>query len=496
MSRKLTERFIFIALLVFVTTVIIYAPLRYGFNYPIGGHDAAPHIHRLTALAQNPNIFEMNFNYYGIILLIPFTLLGINPVTVVSVFYYTTIIGVFIAMWILLRRFYGLLPAMLGFYVSVFMVYGIWKNFDDGMVFNIFNLWVVTPMAFYALCSWLESGQRKWLGIAGLLFVCTSLIHNSTYLFILVSIPFFTVIYGIYQWKIGNNTMVVRLLSFSGVFTISILTAWFTWMQNLLPRLVGLSIDSVSTGQPSRYEWITPFIWVHQHINPGTIVLFLLAILLLMLIFKQGKREDKQKVFDKLNQPLTYILIAFLPFLTIGSFTLLGYDYGRFARDQVTFLGIIVAVLLGVALSHYKLPSIRAWILIVAFVMITSNTPVYNWLNDHTALRPADEQAIQYLNEITSEPIVVLHFAKLAPWMYDIYTDENVSYQRIFNLDDYEQADYIIYRSKHMTHYTKHVSRPDDFELTLTTFKLHPELAEMARFISDDVLIVIYKKLN
>jgi hypothetical protein len=287
--------------------------------------------------------------------------------------------------------------------------------------------------------------------------------------------------------------MVWRTLSFGTVFLLSVVTAAATWMKTLLPSLTKRALESVSTGQPSQYEWITPSIWFNQHLNPGTALLLLAALLMIVFIMVKGKAEQKTAIVSRLDQPLTYILLSFLPFLTIGTFTLFGYDYGRFARDQITFIGLIVAVLLGLAVANYKLANIRAWIVAIAVVMIIYPTPIHYWLSDHTGLRPCDEQAIEYLNQESKEPIVVQTFAKLAPWMYDLYTNQNVMYERAYNLSQTQSADYLLYRNNHMTHYTEHVSKPDDIEITPELLDSQSSLIEEAKFMSDDDVVILYR---
>jgi len=486
------ERLIFAALLLFVTAVVIYAPLRYGFIYPTAGDDTAHHMRFLNNLTADFGYIG-KLGYYGLVVLLPFTLLGLNPGAVFSVFNYAVLVGVFVSMWLLVRRFYGVLPAVFSFYVSVFVVLGIWKYFNDGTIFNIFNLWVIAPLAYYALCSWLENGKPKWLLATGALFVATSLVHSSSYLFILASVALFLAVYAIWQYRRKDRVMFKRVFLSGAVFSISALTAWLTWAGNQVPKLTSAMVGTITGEQTSHAEVITFDIWFNQHVNPGAAFLLLIAVFMLLVIFKKGRQEEKEEIVSRLNQPLTWLFLCFIFVLTIGTFTKLGYDYGRFARDQVTFIGLGIAILLGLGLKYYRLEYKKAWIAIIAIVLIVYPVPIHNFLRDHTALRPCDEQAIEYFNQLSSEPVTVQHFVKTAPWIYELYTNENIEYKRAYNLDEYNNADYLLYRNTYMTYYTRHLSKPDDFDITENDFSAYEDLTEIAHFTSDDDEIIIYK---
>jgi len=487
----LRERFIFIALLVLVAAVLIFAPLYYGFIYPTGGDDTAFHIRNLNNLTSDFGYIG-SLSYYGLVILTPFTFLGLDPIIVFSIFNYAVIAAVFVSMWILLRRFYGLLCAALGFYVSVFIVMGTWYYFDDGTIFNVFNLWVVAVPAYYALCLWLEKGKPKWLIITGILFILTSLIHSASYLFIMASMLLFTAGYSLFQWKAHNSTMLRRILSFGAVFSLSILSAWVTWMHELLPSQVSAMVGTITGEQSSYAARVTPFHWVEHYLNTGTALLLAVAIIIIVIILFKGRGEDKNEVIAKLNQPLSYIFLSFIVVLSIGAFTLLGYNYDRFARDLATFTGLGTAILLGLGIARYQLKYKKIWIIIISSLLVITNLPLHNWLGDYTALRSCDRQAIDYLNEISTEPVVVQHFSKLAPWIYELYTNETIDYDRAYDLTEYADADIIIYRNNHMTYSTENTTA-DNIQITDDILEEQENLMKLARFRSGVDEIIIYK---
>ncbi|MBN1368987.1 MAG: hypothetical protein JW954_01960 [Dehalococcoidaceae bacterium] len=486
------ERLIFTALLLIVTTVVIYAPLRYGFIFPTGGDDTAHHINYLKNLTQDFG-YITGMGYYGIALLVPFTKMGLNPVAVFSVFNYAVIIAVFVSLWVLVRRFYGFIPAVLSFLVSVFMVMSTWYYFEDGTIFNIFNLWVIAPLAFYSLSRWLEEGARKWLVICGALFVLTSLVHSATYLYIMASMLLLTAAFSFWQYRKKDTTMLKRTLIFGAVFSVSIITAAATWMHRLLPAVTGAMVDTVVGDKVSYAQRVSFINWLGHYLNVATLMLLILAGFILYIIFKKGTTQQKASISSKLNQPLSFILLAFVPVFAVGAFTLLGYNYDRFARDLATLTGLGAALLLGLGLTYYNFGYKKVWFAMVAVLIVASSVPVQRWLSDYTALRPCDQQAIQYLNEQTTSGVTVQHFSELAPKIYQLYTQENISFERAYDFSKLQDADYIIYRNNHMTFYTLRYHKANTALVIPQTLAEQESLTELERFTSGEDMVVIYQ---
>jgi hypothetical protein len=489
---KLRENILFWTLLALVLSVLIYSPLHYGFIYPTGGDDTAHHIRCLNNLTENFG-YVKNMGYYGLTLLTPFTYMGLSSITVFSVFNYAVILAVFVTLWILVRRFYGLVGAALSFYISVFIVMGIWYYFDDGTIFNIFNLYVVGILAIFSLCMWLESGKYRWLLISGFLFIITSLVHSSTYLYIMASMLLFIAGFTVYQFIKKDKIMLRKILSFGAVFTLSILTAWFTWMHKELPALGGKMVSSITEGTPT---FVAPFslpFWITHYLNIGVLYLLALALVILAIILIKGKAEDKRNIIIKLNQPLSYILLSFILVLTVGTFTLLGYNCDRFSRDLGTFIGLTSSILLGVAITNYRLKFKPHLIILMIGILLITNIPIHRWLGDYTALRPCDIQAIEYLNTIPSSQADVQALPTVAPWIYQLYTDDNINYQRIYDLEDYREADYILYRNNHMTYLTNTLGIKDQIPMDSDTLEYLESVAKVAEFYSDNNMIQIYK---
>jgi len=486
------EKWIFLALLILVTAVVAFSPLRYGYIYPTGGDDTANHITDLINLTENLDYSDRSITYYGISILLPFTLAGFNPIAVFSVFNYLVIFAVFCSMWLLIRRFYGFLSAVLAFPLSVFIVMSTWYYFDDGTIFAIFNLWVIALAGLYAGCRWLEEGKPKWLIMAGILFILTSVVHSATYLYIMASMLLFSASFALWQYKKQDALMLKRIVLFGSVFCFSVITAWFTWMHTLLPRLTGAMVETI-TGERAIYTTrVTPLTWIGNYLNIGTLAMLLIAILMLVIIFKNGQNSEKTAIKNRLTQPLSLIIVCFLFVLCIGTFTKLGFNFDRFARDMATFAGLVTAILLAQGLGYYRYDYRKLWIVIAASLFILTCSPVHYFLSDYTALRPCDRQAIEYLNNLPEEPVIVHHFSTLSPRIYGLYTNQNISLERAYNLKDYEDADFLIHRKNHMTYFTLMHTKEDDFVVIRQILDEKPYLEEIASFQSGVDEIVIY----
>ena len=486
------ERIIFWALLVLVLSVLVYSPLHYGFSYPTGGDDTAFHISDLNNLTEDFG-YVKTLSYYGLALLVPFTCMGLSALTVFSVFNYAVILAMFITLWILVRRFYGLIGAALSFYISAFIVMGTWYYFNDGTIFNILNLFVFGILAIYSLCIWLESGKHKWLLTSGLLFIVTSLVHSSTYLYIMASMLLFIAGFAVYQYIRKDKVMLRKILSFGAVFILSILTAWATWMHKLLPRLGNNMVASITQGGPTSVAPCSFTFWIIHYLNIGAVFLLALAIVILAIIIAKGKPEDKSNITSKLNQPLSYILLSFMIVLTVGAFTLLGYNCDRFSRDLGTFVGLTVSILLGVAITNYRLKFKPHLIIILVGILLMTNTPIYRWLGDYTALRSCDIQAIEYLNTIPASQVEVQALPTVAPWIYQLYTSDKIDYERVYDLEEYREADYILYRNNHMTYLTENRGVNDQIPIDSDTLEHLESVTRVAEFYSENNVVEIYK---
>lgn len=490
------EKIIFAALLLLVAGVMAYSPLRHGFIYPTGGDDTAFHIQDLQKLTADFG-YVAHLRYYGIALLVPFTLLGLSAVTVFSAFNYAVIVAMFVSLWLLVRRFYGFPAAVLSFWVAAFVAMGTWYYFDDGTIFNIFNLYVVGVFGIYCLCSWLDSGKYKWLIGSALLFILASLVHNTTYLYMLAAMVLFVPGYAAFRFIKKDGIMLRRTLIFGAVFVPSILTAGVSWARKTLPALGESAVSSVTQGTPSAALPFSPPSsfpdWFIHDLNIGTVVLLVLALAVLSIKLIKGKQEENRKVLSGLNQPLSYLILCFIIVLIAGAFTRLGLDSNRFAMDLATFVGLGTAILLGIVLAGYNFRYKYLLVMAAALVLAVSSVPVYRWLGDYTALRPCDVQTIDFLNSLPPAPLKVDVSSAVAPWIYRLYTHDNIAYAGISGPADLQGADYIIYRNNPMTYLT--AAETPAVYLLLNSYirESPPLLSKVAGFDSGNDEITVYK---
>lgn len=499
MKHLLTnEKVVFWGLLALVCAVVWYAPLHYGFVYPSGGDDTANNIRDLIGLAANSNYDTVSV-YRGFAFLIPFVKLGLDPITVFSVFVYLVIPLVFITMWLLVRRFYGFQAAVLSFIIAVFVVPGTWYYFESGTVFNIFNLLVVGLPAIYGLMRWLETSRYRWLALSGAFFIAASVVHTTTYMYMVAAISLFTAGYALRAHLKRRPEQLKAIVQFAGVFAVSMLTAWFTWASEEVPRLVGLAAGTVSTGEPLTEGYAPRELipWVGHYLNIAAVILAGIAVLLFMAIHKTGTAEDKEAIKHRLNQPLSYLLLSFILVFAVGAFSLLGVNSERFGRDLATFLGLSTAIGLGVALAYYRLASRRLVIIAVTALILANCLPVWGWLGNYTALKAVDRQVISYLESLEHPQMQVQVSATMAPWILSLYADEGISFERVYDTSEVSEADYFIYRNSHMTYGTEHRGLTLQQPLNLGILAAHPELELLKIFTGEDTLVMaVYQVKN
>ena len=290
--------------------------------------------------------------------------------------------------------------------------------------------------------------------------------------------------------------MFKRTVVFAAVFCFSITTAWITWMHTLLPRLTGAMIGTI-TGERELYTTkVTLLMWIGNYLNIGVAVLLLVAILMLIIMFKKGQYLEQETIVAKFKQPLSLMIVCFMVVLALGTFTKLGYNFDRFARDLATFTGLITAILLAQGFQFYRYEYRKVWVIIAISLFVLTCSPVQYFVSDYTALRPCDREAIDYLNNYSDKSLSVQHFSTLSPRIYRLYTNNNVSLERAYDLSEYENADLIIFRSNHMTYFTQIHTKDDNFEVIRKILDDQQFLEEIASFQSDDDEVVIYKVLK
>ena len=179
--------------------------------------------------------------------------------------------------------------------------------------------------------------------------------------------------------------------------------------------------------------------------------------------------------------------------LAVGTFTLLGYNGDRFARDLATFTGLSAAILFGITISYYGFKVKRIIIIILAIILLGSNFPIENWLGDYTALRLCDRQAINYLNAVTDGHVKVKASSTVATWIYQLYSNNSISYERIFEIDDIKEVQYFIFRNNSMT-YGSETRVPSDYSpLQIDSLENHGSLIFVAEFLSEGNIVRIYQ---
>jgi hypothetical protein len=198
------------------------------------------------------------------------------------------------------------------------------------------------------------------------------------------------------------------------------------------------------------------------------------------------------KTLSILNQPITYLFFCFILVLAVGTFTKLGYNSDRFGRDLASFISISTAVFLGTALTYYKEKIRYLALAVIVLIIMFNHHPIEEWTSDYSALRPCDIEAIDYLNSFSGENINVQVTATVANKIYKLYTEEEVNYTRVYTLELYTEADYIVFRNNDMTWGTAN-RVPDDFQpINQSELDNMPSLVKVAQFESNGDKVAIY----
>lgn len=119
--------------------------------------------------------------------------------------------------------------------------------------------------------------------------------------------------------------------------------------------------------------------------------------------------------------------------------------------------------------------------------------PVWGWLSNYTALQDIDRQALEYLQGLNDAHIDVQMSATAAPWIYKFYTDDHISFERVYDFSSLSEAQFYLFRSEHMTYGTMHRGLTLQQPLTLTILAGISELDLVKLFVGEDTLIGIFR---
>jgi len=474
--KRLQKERVLLLLILLILGLVLFAPLYYDFTYPSAGPDTASRVEELSRATEDLG-YVANLWYYSPLFLLPFTELGVSSLTAYTVFSYLVVIGSLLCVYLLVRHYYGRVPATLSLLGMLLVGFGFLYLFRAGTVYHLLTLYIIIPALIYSVIRYLRvGGSNKWAIPSILLIVLISFSHPIGYAYTEIALSLFLAGYWLYHRGKDSRSNKPIILIIAVILTIPM--AWLTWGSDTALSYIG-------------YEYaggVSSLLPVNK--SPLLSVLYFLGIPLGVALGGGYLVWRNKEVRKKLNQPVTYLLLAYLLAVIVP---LIGTGKERLMLDLSVFLTIAGAISIGTYLtvtsasvSRELIHSlVRIGLVIVAIVVIPIS--VYNWTADYTALRPVDKEAIEFLNEQDRELEVLVSLQ--VDWrIYRVYTD-NIEYRWLRENSDPSRYDYVIYRDRYM------VSRVGYYGQVQPTFSppVLEELEKVRSFKVEGISISIYK---
>ena len=437
------RRFLPILILTIFSLVIIFPPIYYHYIYPSIGDDSSWHLEVMDKIVEEGGItLPEGAGYYGpVVLGLICRVTGANTDKLFLIFNFMVLILAVVSIYFLLSKLVnreaGLISLPLVFLCSP----GILTLFYCGTIFDILGMYILLPLAILFLVLWLKESKTYQLILTLFFLLLCSVLHSLTALYVFNSLAFFLVISLIYFCITKDHTRLKKYGLFSGFFFI----VSFVISCIVLPHFLTLELGILSKfelGILSKDAIIEVFIPITvprvsasqfflQYFPPWSSGILFGSLTCLAILKLRGKL-----VLEKTTKLLLAILLAFLAVLFVG--LMISMDSIRCALELSSFLAILTSITLSLIIKEVRKGNIRKLFPIATIVLIIIGCiiPLSNWFSYNSSIRPADKEALNYLNNL--EGSTYSTSTQVAPWIYSRFTDKK--YME-------EGGDYIIYRT-------------------------------------------------
>jgi len=362
--------------------IVFLPPIIHGYVYPTTGDDSGMHLE----IIKNQNLFDQL--YYGYVL-IGYPLNWLSSVGGVSVnllfmwFNYLVLFLIGVSFYFVISRLVNFQAGLFSLAIPFFVSLGIWWEFDYGMVFNLINMGIVLPfLLYFSVKLFYDFKFRYLVGVfsCGVLF---SLLH-STGIYLAPLLISLLLIYTVTK-KIRNQKSDKKIFSAFGVLALVSISCVF-WLflktNDILPQAVGQSFQGE----------LFPIQFYIQGLSTISSVMLGYS-LYLMIDYKNVKREVI------LVLVILVVLMVILLISTIG----ISPSPDRQIFDMAIIFGVATSICVGVVVS-YKRSILFVMSCLVIFGVLLN---LSNWFDYHSAVKPIDVKAINYVNTLDADTFTV-----------------------------------------------------------------------------------------
>jgi hypothetical protein len=160
--------------------------------------------------------------------------------------------------------------------------------------------------------------------------------------------------------------------------------------------------------------------------------------------------------------------------LLIAHLLHISIDHSRILLDNSILIMMLISSVIGLLVANMN----WKYMVGITVMAIAVSVPQFNqWVQDNSAIKDVDEQAIEYVNELPRGTYVVS--SEITENIYRVYVQHEM---------EYENTDYIITRSKIMTTTSAIAVKENYRTIDFTDYD------KLATFSQDDIEINVYEK--
>lgn len=445
----------FLGILVYCV-IIILPPIIHGYVYPNLGDDSGVQLGAMEALRSGD---MSGFGYLGS-LLVGIVIVWVSNSTNIGMstlflwFSFLSLVVAGIVLYFVMSRLINRKSGWLALILAIFCAQSVLFQFYFGQIFNLINIAIILPLLLYFTVRYLIEKKLYQLVLVIILCGLFGSFHVSGIYLPFIS-GFAVALYMIYSLARKRNMQLRPIILGLGIVAGSIIVAMWIDPLSLMGRdgLAGFmhSIDRMGT------RMAIPVVdYLLSIVSPTVLVI---------LVFVCMYSKDILMAISNEAKLLSILLLSGVVVLVASVATKIALDPWRQALDLATISVLFVTIPLGVFVSQYKNKLVVIILLLAVVFGMYRSIPV--WFEYNSAIRPADKQAIAYINGLDYQAYNCS--SEIAPWVYDRFTKAKY--------DSESMGELVIVRSKPMTPrstvgniwYGGHGVVPnDDYELTKT----------------------------
>ena len=371
--------------------IVLSPPIIYDYVYPNIGDDSA------TTFLQVIDEFDRgdmpDFSYLGqIVVAYPTSILGrltgIDTDVLFLWFNFLVLICIGSSLYVVL----GLVnktARLLAIPIVMFSTQSILAMFLNGTIMHIINVYIVFLLGAFFMIKYLTESKRHQIILSLSLFSVFSILHPSGIYLSAVLIPFLVIYKRQRAWLFSMAIPLGLLLSYTLVPAARALT-----LQMLTPKASIVPIPTLDN-------------FLVERLGLTTLTILVVSLIGVIIYRKKIHLDTNAKLF------VTLITI-FAAVMATVTFTGISAEPLRTSTDLATLLAVLATCLAGLVLQADKRRLLSPAIILVTVIGVTAT--LLGWFGYNSAIRPADLQAIEYLN--AQEGQYFNTSTQVAPWIY------------------------------------------------------------------------------